>query len=90
VGGWGVTVGDWGVIVGVAITVGEIDITVDTLVVTVEEEWFVTVVGAWWGGFAVQGGQTQPPTSPQDLRVGPGRPEQVEWTHFLQRLHWID
>jgi len=40
------------------------------------------VAGAWWGGFAVavQDRQTQPPTSPQeymDLRVGPGKPEQV-------------
>jgi len=25
-----------------------------------------------------------------DLRVGPGTPEQVEWTHLLQRLLWIE
>jgi len=33
-----------------------------------------------------QGGQTQPPTSAReymDLRVGPGSPEQVEWSHLL-------
>jgi len=50
--------------VSVVITVEETDIIVGTLVVTVEEGWFVTVVGIWWGGFAVQGGQTKPPTSP--------------------------
>jgi len=54
-------VGDWGVTVGVVVTVVditvlEIDITVDTMVVTVKEGWIVTVVGAWWGRFAVQGG----------------------------------
>jgi len=59
----GVTVGDWGVTMGVVftvvvITVGERNITVGTLVVTVEVGLFVTVVGAWWGVFAVQGGQT--------------------------------
>jgi len=45
------------------------------------------------GGFAVKGGLTQPPTSPReymDLRAGPGSAEQVELTHLLQRLHWID
>jgi len=47
-------VGDWGVTV-VDIIVGEIDITVGTMVVTVE---FITVVEAWCGGFAEQGGQT--------------------------------
>jgi len=81
------------VITVVVITVGETDITVGTFVVTVEEEWFVTVVGAWWGGFAVQEGQTQPSTSPRkcmDLKAGPGCPEQVEWTHLLQQLHWIE
>jgi len=58
---------------------GEIDITVGTMVVTVE---FITVVvGTWWGGFAEQGGQTQPPTSLRenmDLRVSSGSPELVE------------
>jgi len=57
----------------VDIIVGEIDITVGTMV--------VTEVGAWWGAFAEQDGQTQPPTSPQenmDLRVGPESPEQVK------------
>jgi len=51
------------------------------------------VVGAWWGRSAEQGGQIQPPTSPReniDVRVGPGNPEQVEWTHLLQRLHWTE
>jgi len=51
------------------------------------ERWFVTVVEAWWSGFAVQGGQIQPPMSPReymDLRAGPGSLEQVGWTHFLQ------
>jgi len=84
VGGWDVTVGDWGVTMA-DIIVGEIDVTNGTMVVTVEE-WFITVVGAWWGWFAEQGGQTQPPTSTRenmDLRVGPGSPEQVEWTHLL-------
>jgi len=50
----------------------------------------ITVVGAWWGGFAEQGRQTQPLVSPQenmDLRVSPESLEQVEWTHLLQRLH---
>jgi len=56
VGGWGVTVGDWGVTVeGVAtvvdITVGEIGVMGGTMVFTVEG-WFITVVGAWWGGSA--------------------------------------
>jgi len=50
-----------GVTVRVVITVGETNITVGTLVDAVEKRWFVTVVGAWWGGFAVQGGQIQPP-----------------------------
>jgi len=53
----------------------------------------VTVVGTWRGGLSVQGGQTQPPTSPweyMDLRAGPERPEQVEWIHLSQRLHWIE
>jgi len=62
------------------------------MVVTVEG-WFITAVGAWWVGSAEQGGQTQPPTSPwenMDLRVGPGSSEQMEWTHFLQRLHWTE
>jgi len=72
--------GDWGV-------------TVDgTMVVTVEG-WFITVVGAWWGGSAEQDGQIKPLTSPRenmDLRVGPRSPEQVEWTHLLQRLHWSE
>jgi len=70
---------------------GGIDITVGTMVVKVEEG--ITVVGARWGGFAEQGGQTQPPMSPQvnmDLKVGPGSPEQVEWTYLLQGLHWIE
>jgi len=93
-------VGDWCVTVGVVvtvvdITVGEIDITVGTMVDTVEEGWFIAVVGVWWGGFAEQGKQTQPPTSPRenmDQRV----PEwvqgvrSIEWTHLLQRLHWIE
>jgi len=69
----------------VDITVEEIGVTGGTMV--------VTVVGAWWSGSVEQGGQTQPPTSPgekMDLRVGPGRPKQVEWTHLLQRLHWTE
>jgi len=77
-----------GVTMGMVITVEKTDITVGTMVVTVEEEWFITVVGAWWGGFALQGGQTQPPRSTReylDLRAGPGSPVQVEWTHLLQR-----
>jgi len=56
-----VTVGGWGVTVGVVVTVvdiimREIDITVGTMV--------ITVVGAWWGRFAEQGGQTQHPCHP--------------------------
>jgi len=85
VGGWSVTVGGWGVTVGVVITVGEIGVTGVTVVVTVEG-WYITVVGACWGGSAEQGGQIQPPTSSRenmDLRVGAGSPEQVEWTHLL-------
>jgi len=78
VGDWGVTVKDWGVTVGVVvtvvdITVGEIGVTDGTMVVSVEE-WFITVVGAWRGRSAKQGGLTQPPTSLReniDLRVGP-------------------
>jgi len=59
VGGWSVTVGDWGVIVRVVvievdITVGEIGVTNGTMVVTLEG-WFITAVGAWWGGSAEQG-----------------------------------
>jgi len=51
-------VGDWGVTVGVVaivvnITVGEIGVTDGTMVVTVKG-WFITVVGAWWGGSAVR------------------------------------
>jgi len=97
VGGWGVTVGDWGVTAGevvteVDITVREIGVKGGTVVVTVEG-WFITVVGTWWSGSAEQGGQIQSPTSPREnmyLRVGPGRQEQVEWTHLLQRLHWTE
>jgi len=88
VGGWGVTVGDWGVTVEVAVTVGEIGVTDGTKVVTVKG-CFITVVGAWWGVSAEQGGQPQSPTSPRenmDLRVGLGSLEQVEWTHLLQQL----
>jgi len=67
-GGWGVTVGDWGVTMGavatvVDITVGKIDVTDGTMGVTVEG-WFITVVGAWWGKFAKQGGQTHHPRHP--------------------------
>jgi len=54
VGGWGVTAGEWDVTV-VDITVGEIGVTGGTMVVKVEG-WFMTVVGAWWGGSAEQGG----------------------------------
>jgi len=78
-----------GVTVGVVVTVGDIGVTDGTMVVTVEG-WFITVVGAWWGGSAEQGGQTQPSTLPRenmDLRVSS---EQVEWTHILQRMHWIE
>jgi len=63
-----------------SVTVGEIDVTDGTAVVTVER-WFITVVRAWWGGFAEQGGQTQLPTSPREnmeLSVCPGSPEQVK------------
>jgi len=95
--GWFVTVGDWGVTVRVVvtvvdITVGEIGVTGGTMVVTVEG-WFITVIRAWWGGYAEQCGQIQPPTSSRenmDLRVGPGCPKQVDWTHLLQRLHWTE
>jgi len=41
-------VGGWGVTGEVVVTV--FDITV--------EEWFISVVEAWWGGSAEQGGQT--------------------------------
>jgi len=87
---WGVTMGV--VVTVIDITVEEIGVTDGTMVVT-EEGWFITVVGAWWGGSTEQGGQTQPPTSPRenmDLTVGPGSPEQVEWAHLLQRLYWIE
>jgi len=48
-----------GVTVGVIITVVLVGSTVGgTLVVTVGERGFVTLVGAWWGGLAVQDGQT--------------------------------
>jgi len=40
-----------GVTVGVVVTVGKIGVTGRTMVVTVEG-WFITVVGAWWGGSA--------------------------------------
>jgi len=92
VGGWRITVGGWGVTVGVVVKVGYIGIEGGTMVVT-EKGWFITVVTAWWGGSTEQGRQTQPPTSHwenMDLRVCPESPEQVEWTHILQRLHWID
>jgi len=75
------------VVTEVDITVGEIGVIDRTMVVTVEG-WFITVVGAWRGGSAEQGRQTQPPMSPRenmDLRVGSGSPEQVEWTQVLQR-----
>jgi len=51
---------DWSVTM-VDITVGKIGITGETMFATVEE-WFITVVGAWWGGSAEQVGQTQPHT----------------------------
>jgi len=69
----------------VDITVGEISVTGGTMVVTVEG-WFIKMVETWRNGSVEQDGQTQPPTSPRenmDLRVGPGSPEQVEWTHLL-------
>jgi len=43
--------------------------------------------------YSVPGGQTQTPTSPReymDLRARPESPEQVEWIHLWQRLHWIE
>jgi len=52
-------------------------ITIVLVVITVGQGGFITVVGVWWSGFAVQ---TQPPMLPReyiDLRVGPGSLEQV-------------
>jgi len=85
---WEVGVAQW----EAGATVREIGIKGGLVVVTVEG-WFITVVGAWWGGSAEQGWQIQPPTSPRknmNLRVGPGNLEQVEWTHLLQQLYWTE
>jgi len=58
-----------GVVIAVVdITLGETDIIVGILVVTVEKGWFVTVVCAWLGEFAVQGGHWTDPTT----HVAPG------------------
>jgi len=76
VGICGVTVGVVLTVVGITVVFTVVGITMGETVGMLEVE-FVTVSVAWWGGFAVHGGQTQPPTLSReymDLSVGPGSP----------------